>query len=457
MKEKLLFLFFLGIMVLSSTEVYGLREIEGNGSSLSPIVLQEHSLKEKIIRERREKGYSETRSPVKPLPKSRPMPGKKEYKSARALNSPSVRPLTDPSSPASISSSRQEVVDAVSAGNAERKSKEKKTPKGGVIFFVLLSAIVFFVWKKTKVPNNRGSSLIMIALLIMLILIIGGSLVFISQNELTKKTKSKKELEALYIADGGIEKALWEINRNEDYAGEENVLLGSGLYTVTVSTPGGMPNQREIISTATVNTVKKKIKVVAEKALGDIAVNSALGCGGDVKIGGSATVDGGTLTGVVAPAGSSIDTSGGGAVTGSPPTDTAPFPTLEDVFGVPAEEIEGMATTKYVNPPNDAACSEITWVTGDLKVSSNGWSGTGILIVNGNFEITGGIFRGVVYVTGTFKMAGNVMIQGGVFAQSTADITAITGTATLQYDVTAIEGANALYPFKIISWQEVKN
>ncbi len=313
------------------------------------------------------------------------------------------------------------------------------------------------LFKKSNGKKEQGSAMIMAVVVLFIIFIIGSSVVFLSENESRKTVKSNKQNAALYVADGGVEKALWETNRTSGYTGESNIVLGSGTYTVTVSTPAGNPDQREINSTGQIGSYRRKIKVLCERLSEEITVNSALACGGDVNMGGNANVSGTSLTGVLVPVGSSVSTAGGATVTGTPATGNAPFPSFEDVFGMTMAQMKGYATTKYTNPGNNPACSGITWVDGDLKATTTSWHGTGILIVNGDFDVSGGDFTGVIYIVGSFTMTGNARIEGSILSQSMADVTGIFGTADIAYSTAAVELANNVYPFKIITWQEVKN
>jgi len=311
--------------------------------------------------------------------------------------------------------------------------------------------------RKLYTKNKQGNAIVFAVVVIMIIFIVGASLVFLSENETRKSVQSDKQNAALYIADGGIEKAIWELNHNTSFSGESNIMLGDGKFTVTVSTPTGLPNQRALVSTGQIGLSRRKIKALIEKIPGSISVNSALSCGGNVNMGGNASVNGGTITGVLVPVGCSVNTVGASAITGTPATGNAPFPAFEDVFGMTMAQMKGYATNKYTNPGNNPACNGITWIDGELKTNSS-WTGTGVLIVNGDFDMTGGgNFTGVVYVVGAFFMAGHAQIHGSVLSQSLADITGIFGTADLYYSAAAVDQANNVYPFKILTWQEVKN
>ncbi|MGR9117354.1 MAG: PilX N-terminal domain-containing pilus assembly protein [Gammaproteobacteria bacterium] len=77
----------------------------------------------------------------------------------------------------------------------------------------------------------------------------------------------------------------------------------------------------------------------------------------------------------------------------------------------------------------------IIWVDGDASSSANGTTiGTpdkpALLIVDGDFDFSGGTINGLVYVTGTTTITGNPNVLGTVISEG--DVTG-TGTLTLVY------------------------
>ncbi|MBI5554229.1 MAG: hypothetical protein HY920_00035 [Elusimicrobia bacterium] len=459
--KKIIFSISLVLLLLfSSLPLFALREVAPTaGADLTQTINQEKALQKQIVTEK--KMLSQPRI-SKPLPKSLPLPTKNELAARTALGGVKI-PAVEAFSGA-VNNSGQEIPMTSEAKEARFKAFQAAGTGNslinilaGIILVFLLIAGVVILFKKSYGRKEQGNAMIMAIVVIFVIFIIGTSVVFLSENETSKTVKSNKQNEALYIADGGVEKALWEINRTSGYAGESNIALGHGKYTITVATPAGRPDQREIISTGQRGSYQRKIKVLCERLPGGVTVNSALACGGNVNMGGNASIAGTTLTGVLVPVGCSVNTVGGATVTGTPATGNAPFPAFEDIFGLTLAQMQGFATTKYTNPGNNPACTGITWVDGDLKATSSDWHGTGILIVNGNFDMSGGDFTGVIYVVGTFKMTGNALIAGSILSQSMADVTGIFGTADIAYSAAAVDQANNVYPFKIITWQEVKN
>ncbi|OGX18540.1 MAG: hypothetical protein A3K83_07620 [Omnitrophica WOR_2 bacterium RBG_13_44_8b] len=105
----------------------------------------------------------------------------------------------------------------------------------------------------------------------------------------------------------------------------------------------------------------------------------------------------------------------------------------------------------------------ITWVDlspgEELRISSDTWSGSGLLVVGGDAQITGGTFNGILYVIGKLRMSGNPVINGSVLAESQAEIdTTLTGNVTISYDSGAITSALGPLGFVapvIVSWEEI--
>jgi len=103
----------------------------------------------------------------------------------------------------------------------------------------------------------------------------------------------------------------------------------------------------------------------------------------------------------------------------------------------------------------------VTWFDmesgGEARITRTGWRGKNILIVEGNFRMTGGRFDGIIYVKGQLDMAaGNPVINGAIFIDGdSSDEARIRGTAEINYDETAIgEGAGRRFEKQGNSWRE---
>ena len=441
-------------------QVFALRNVTDGDPQLAGNITREKVLKQQILAEKQSKIMSGVRTPtMKPAPLSYPMPTREELAASRTAKA--VIPLSNTVAPSPDKATIMQDQQAIQSREKAFQQEQEKSAwvywlPGALLVFLMIGGLIFLT-KKNRSEDEQGSAIIIALIVMLMIFVTGVTLVYLTQNESNKTIKSSADNSALYVADGGVEKALWEVNRAVGYSGESDTALGNGKFTVAVSTPAGQPNRRDIISVGTVGKYHKKIKATCERMNGNIAVDSALCCGNNVSIGGNAQVSGATTTGVLVPVGNNVNTFGSGGVNGNPPTGNAPFPVFDDVFSMSQAQMEGLASTHYTNPGNNAPADGITWANGDYKVSSHGWHGGGILIVTGDFEMTGGEFDGVIFVMGNFRMAGNAHIKGSILSQSSAGAADILGTADIDYDIAAITAAGNLYPFKIIAWQEVKN
>jgi len=86
--------------------------------------------------------------------------------------------------------------------------------------------------------NNRGSALLA-ALVVLAIVGIGVSVVWsrlhITLGQVQQKAESRQ---AIYLAEGGLEKAVAKLRVQREYAGENGTALGAGRFSVQVSPLG---------------------------------------------------------------------------------------------------------------------------------------------------------------------------------------------------------------------------
>ena len=83
--------------------------------------------------------------------------------------------------------------------------------------------------------GQQGAGLVMVLVFISFLLILLGLLLNKLENEFASGTITYHNLQALNLAEAGIEKAIYELNRtNGAYTGEKNTNFGNGNFTVTV-------------------------------------------------------------------------------------------------------------------------------------------------------------------------------------------------------------------------------
>ncbi len=182
------------------------------------------------------------------------------------------------------------------------------------------------------------------------------------------------------------------------------------LVTVTGSSPG-----------IGANDAKRYIRLSLTPSISPSpgSVTNAIEAGDDVDVGGSAVVNGDVV-------------------------EDSEF-SFEDIFGVSKEYMKANLATVVTDPENNYTPVEgITWFelvdNSRVQITQSGWTGSGVMIVEGNLKMTGGIFNGIIYVTGDcdVDMAGNTVINGAIFVEGDIDI---TGNVTINYDSGAVGSA----------------
>lgn len=254
--------------------------------------------------------------------------------------------------------------------------------------------------------------------------------------------KERDTAQALWLAEAGVDRAIAEFP-NTPLSGTlgtgayytQTTALGSGKYLI--NSTGGVP-----LTTISSNNAIRKVSVVVQQPLNPASpgdVTSAITANGDVTVKGSAQVNG------------TID------------EENEVF-NFEDVFGISKEAMESGAAHHYTDPANNITpVDHSTWVDIDtateMKISDSGWSGSGILVVDGDLTITGGRFSGIIWVIGTLRISGNPIIDGALFVESGAEVdTTLTGNPIVSFDSNAVSSAFGFIPFAsaphIIGWKE---
>lgn len=120
---------------------------------------------------------------------------------------------------------------------------------------------------KTVWEQEHGFATVIALTVLIIIFVTGSTLVLISQSESKKSVRSKQNSECLYLADAGVEKAIWEFTKSDSYTGEIDTNFGEGSFSVAVTPLSG--NRKELLSTAVIKRdgsgLRKKIKAIIEK------------------------------------------------------------------------------------------------------------------------------------------------------------------------------------------------
>lgn len=308
-------------------------------------------------------------------------------------------------------------------------------------------------------------------------------------NGLNSTLSYYDKTQARLIANSGIEIYLEKLRRNKYLSGSfpNNSLMG-GNYSIDISGPD---TNLEIVSIGTYNEVTHKCVVTAKrKPIVLPGINSSIyvssnssnfHLSGNMNIsgydhfidgdsGGSGTplpgmgvTNGSDSTNIVNNIKPNINgsiTGAGGSPSVNVVTDTTNWETLTKDYIFASDITLPSGTYSSDLTLGTKENPKITYVNGDVHFSDA--SGYGIMVVNGNFSMSGNFtFRGIVIVYGnstiTTKSTGNSGIIGAsIFVGQSVDFNA-AGNAQFLYSKQAIDNAEVNLKssqFVITSWWE---
>jgi len=281
-----------------------------------------------------------------------------------------------------------------------------------------------------NIKDEKGIALVMTLILLAVLSVLAVAMVFLGRYETGFLVKQRLSDSALYIADGGIEYGINELQKSTGYQGtSEPCPLGNvGQFTVSVSTDGQPANHYEITSTGFVpdadnpretRTVRSVVNLTEETSE---VFEHAIASAGDITLSGSTVVnstptvsvghiysggnillqDNATVNGDASAVGT-ITTQGNSTITGAQNAGTEPldFPPVDTDGYISEAQAGGTHNGNYV------VDSDVN--LGPLFIDGN-------LVIQGNHQVT---------LTGTVFVTGSVTLQG------TPDAFSFTGSETL--------------------------
>lgn len=274
--------------------------------------------------------------------------------------------------------------------------------------------------------GSKGSILAITMGFTLIFTMLGTASIYISTLHTETQEKQILSQQAFWLAEAGVNKAISLLPSTTPFNGN----LGNGSYNVPTISVSGI-NQWTIDSIGTAQNQNRHIQVEVFK-LDTSNVDSPITCNGGEDDNCVTQMPNSTINGVPAEEGQVLD--------------------FFTIFGVTMESVYAAADNIYTgNQNNPLPVDDITWVAGDLRVQS-GWRGSGLLIVDGDMRIDGGIFDGIIWVTGNIAMinAASTNINGAIFVEGTEEIK-VTGDATVGYDSGSVADAGTV----ILAWREI--
>lgn len=288
--------------------------------------------------------------------------------------------------------------------------------------------------------NKRGVALVLAYMVTGVLIILSAGFISRSVSERNIVLRHVNSEKAFWLAEAGIARAIKDFP-GSPLSGTLNY-ADSNTYaynTTTVSDEASCTDCYRITSTGTVtlpsgNVITRNVvSIVQEPQSG--AITNSITTTGDLTIGGSGYVE--------------------------EPYESNASLSFSGVFGMTQAQLKAQADRVYTNPPNNVTpVNGITWIDitpgSTLDITSSLWSGSGILVVNGNLKITGGEFNGILWVSGTLNVAaGNPDIIGSVFVDCGASATTVLGNASIEFDADIVDGVlDDLSPI-VKSWYEL--
>ncbi len=247
----------------------------------------------------------------------------------------------------------------------------------------------------------------------------------------------------------------------------------------------------KVTGTGTQGAQMSTAEVLVKKFHFGPSIPAALTAGGNVVVGGNATVTMGDLgdtnpTGVAVQSAGTVSTTGSGTTAGTELNSTA-FPGFQPSFGISPADLQPQATitasytaNTTTNPSQvpSGTVGQVIWLTAKdtygVKKEIN-FTGTGaggyilgsptqpvILVVDGTLTLNSVTIYGVVYVTGAFRNQGGSQIHGAILVEGTAE-TDILGTGggsggtKIAYSASVLRELNNfnVFPFRFVhgSWR----
>ncbi len=307
--------------------------------------------------------------------------------------------------------------------------------------------------------TKRGVALIVTFMVVVVLTILGSATISRSVSERFITQRYVELTRAFWLAEAGVNHALGELRNDYNVISgnckwETN--LGSGRYCVDLSDKD-INGRRTVTAHGYIPSTiparaERKIKVLVESTPSNPSLlEYAIASSGDLKITGNVKL---------MPSGSSHAKS---------------TLTFEQVFGMTKDQVKAIAVSAqaagtghvYTNPDiNQQPVNGITWVdlTGSNKYKiSSDWSGSGLLIVNGNgndvaLDISGSWqFTGVIWVIGKVSISGTPVITGAIFAESSFTVeSTLTGNTKIIFNSTTVSSTfDLLSPTGLKAWREL--
>lgn len=305
-----------------------------------------------------------------------------------------------------------------------------------------------------EIKRSRGVALVIVLIIFITLTSITASFLYeaaIGQRKVAHEIANAK---ALWIAEAGLQDAVYRVKNDISYRNSPiqlNGILGDGSYSVDVVKNANMYN---LVSTATVNNVSRKLTQVLDYALWATAFNDYGLWGGsitidmfhttlidgDVYVNGNINLNGNSRINGYAYAQGGITGNGNYLMPTTIPDPLPTIPSFDTAY------YNGKISTASTYPAGNQTYNSlnlaggIVYVNGDVTISNGGRiTGPGTLVLTGKFTLSGSAILGTgstVISGGTLDLKSTSMAETNTVFYSSQNL-ALTQSGVL-FDGTAL-------------------
>lgn len=262
----------------------------------------------------------------------------------------------------------------------------------------------------SKYGNEKGSAVVAAIVGVFIFSLIAVAVLALSTSQMTITAHDKQSLIAFNVADAGVSRAIWQLNKSSSYTGETGG-VGQGEYSVVVT---GTGNSRTITSTGHYpsianSKIKRKIVALAELRPPH-AFDFALTGGAGLKLeGGPLSIAGNVHSNSNINAEGNVTVDGAGSAVGTINTEGSVTFTQGQQTGAASVVFPSIDRTSLYNQASANGVTTGDVIIGGTTVTTVTGLIEGNLQIKNNAQVT---FSGVVYVEGEIRIKDSATVTG---------------------------------------------
>lgn len=251
--------------------------------------------------------------------------------------------------------------------------------------------------------SKKGIALISVFIFMTLLVLAVASVMAIGISEVQAAKTQNNSTRALYVAEGGLHQAAYDLGNDTDWT--DGVINGTAYVSTDVDSEGFYLLNYSVATKATLGgefTVRLKnitgsTTEIWVKAIGGYDNGTRVVQAKIISYAGLGNPDG--VTSPITAEGT-VTVKGRSKIEPEEDINENAIFAFEDIFGLTLEDMREIAKnfnyyTTVFNSDNADVSQILTWVASSgtpAQITTAGWTGGGILVVEGNLKISGGCF-----------------------------------------------------------------